>query len=59
MLVNRMMCCCRQPHNRKALQKLFAGAEPKLIGFATKVTPERLLLADQKSIVTYIASDPL
>ena len=28
----------RQPHNRKALQKLFGGPEPKLIGFASKVT---------------------
>lgn len=27
----------RQPHNRKALQKVFGGSEPKLIGFAAKV----------------------
>lgn len=28
----------RQPHNRKALQKVFGGSEPKLIGFASKVS---------------------
>lgn len=26
----------QQPHNRKALQKVFGGSEPKLIGFAAK-----------------------
>lgn len=29
---------CRQPHNRKALQKVFGSAEPKLLGFAPQVT---------------------
>lgn len=37
---NRFDCLVfhRQPHNRKALQKVFGGSEPKLIGFASKVS---------------------
>ena len=37
LLISVSVVCRRQPHNRKALQKVFGGSEPKLIGFAAKV----------------------
>lgn len=44
-LSSARLCCCRDPKNRKVLQKVFASQDPKLLGFVSKVpVPTPLLV---------------